>query len=300
MTWAHKNKHHAVVTVLLSDIPDSLGNGSSSFAMDDCIISGMIDWAIEAGRMDAIDKLIEIDRFDRRPFLLAATRDGYVSIVDRLCQKGVDPDYREEAWGRSPISQAAEYERLDVIRLLISNKVDLNMQDINGWSSDQDNEGETALMWTGRCGCEEACRILLENGADLNVQAKYGQTALTWAARNGYESTARAIVEHGADPNLREQDHRHALSLAAEPGHESIVRLLLDKTLVGINDRGTNGRTALCWAASNGHLTVVELLLDRGANANIKDTVGQTALNWAAMGNHEAVVSVLLQHRQRK
>jgi ankyrin repeat protein len=259
----------------------------------------IVEQAIQHGHMNTIDRLINTDRMDRRPLLLASARDGRLKIVERLLQKGVDPDYREQDWGRSPISQAAEYDHPDVVRLLLNHNVDPNMRDINGSSDTQDNEGETALMWTGRCGCEEACRVLLEHGADPNLQAKYGQSALIWAARNGHEGTARVIIQHGADPNLRDQDGRHGLSFAAEAGHESIVRLLLETTLVDIDARGTNGRTALFWAAIKGHLKIIELLLHSGADCQIKDTANRTALEWAMEEDHEAVVRMLQQHAEK-
>jgi ankyrin repeat protein len=174
------------------------------------------------------------------------------------------------------------------------------MRDKNETQKDQDNEGETALMWAARFASERSCRVLLEHGADPNLQAKYGQSALIWAARNGHEREARMIIEHGADPNLRDEWGSHALSFAAEAGHESIVCLLLEEAFTDINAQGTMGRTALIWAAMKGRPHITELLLHKGADAQLKDLSKRTALSWAMENNHEAVVWILQQHEQKQ
>jgi ankyrin repeat protein len=45
-------------------------------------------------------------------------------------------------------------------------------------------EGETVLMLTAQTGNPAAVKLLLDHGADPNVQQLHGQTALMWAARS--------------------------------------------------------------------------------------------------------------------
>jgi hypothetical protein len=57
---------------------------------------------------------------------------------------------------------------------------------------------------------EETVRILLENGANPNLQAKYGWTALIMASRyskiNSSEETVRILLENGADPKIKDKN----------------------------------------------------------------------------------------------
>ena len=144
-------------------------------------------------------------------------------------------------------------------------------------------------------GHEAMVRVLLENGAGVDVQDKCGKTALHGAAVNGHEAVVRLLLENGAGVDVQDKDGETALHGAAASGHEALVRLLLENG-AGVNDQSEYGETALYGAAASGHEVVVRLLLENGAGVDDKGKYGETALHGAAASGHEVVVRVLLEN----
>ena len=107
--------------------------------------------------------------------------------------------------------------------------------------------------------------LLLEKGADVNVQNKYGETALHHAAQEGHASVVAVLLEKGAAIDARNQDGLTALHKAALSDHASIVELLIEKGAAIDARTQEGGATALHVAAWEGHESVVALLLEQGA-----------------------------------
>lgn len=68
--------------------------------------------------------------------------------------------------------------------------------------------------------------MLLEAGADPNLQAIDGKTALMVAAANNHEGIARQLLEAGADPSVKNLAGETAADIAARIGYERLVELL--------------------------------------------------------------------------
>ncbi|KAJ5701450.1 hypothetical protein N7488_008998 [Penicillium malachiteum] len=192
--------------------------------------------------------------------MVNAAREGRYEDVERLLDGGADPTYRNASWGRTALSQAAEYDQTSVITLLLERKVDPNITDGNGSKTTQNNTDKTPLMWASMRGHTETCRVLLEYGADPNFEEKDGETSLIWAAANGHKEVVQLLLSQGA----------------------------------AINHQGDHGRTPLSRAALNDHLAVVEFLLENGASV-IPDSDGKdpVALAWDA-GHHDIVEKLSL------
>lgn len=62
--------------------------------------------------------------------------------------------------------------------------------------------GETPLhnaCWTGQI---EIVQVLLDYGANSNMQNDHGETPLHWASRMGYYDVVKQLLQVGADPNI--------------------------------------------------------------------------------------------------
>jgi ankyrin repeat protein len=87
-------------------------------------------------------------------------------------------------------------------------------------------------MNAAHAGQVELVRLLIENGADLNVTAKYNLSALMLALIAQHVVAAQLLIEAGADVNIRSSPlfyGRSALFLAEVGGHAELVTLLLQK-----------------------------------------------------------------------
>jgi ankyrin repeat protein len=148
-------------------------------------------------------------------------------------------------------------------------------------------EGETLLMLTSHTGNLDAVKVLLDRGADANVQQFRGQTALMWAAAEGHAGVVKLLVERGADPALAsaastKQERRpaggmSALMFASRQGHVEAARALLDGG-ANVDQAGADNTSPLLIAVVNGHYDLASMLIERGANPNIADANGRTPL----------------------
>ena len=69
--------------------------------------------------------------------------------------------------------------------------------DIN--ATDEELHGKTALMMALEGGHMHSAKVLLDCGADVNVQDKYGWTALMMASRWGHTECVKLLIDRGAD-----------------------------------------------------------------------------------------------------
>ena len=101
-------------------------------------------------------------------------------------------------------------------------------------------------------GDEAAVHSWLEIGGRANTAHEYGEvtgvTLLMDAAGQGHEWVAALLLQHGAQANLQNSDGYTALMTAAGNGHERVVELLLRRG-TEINLQSSNGSTALMYAS---------------------------------------------------
>lgn len=73
----------------------------------------------------------------------------------------------------------------------------------------------------------EVVGVLLDLGANPNLQNDHGETALHWAARMGFDRIVEVLLKSSADPRIKGQN-----GLAAEVCRSDAVRRLLDPAVV--------------------------------------------------------------------
>ena len=132
----------------------------------------------------------------------------------------------------------------------------------------------------------DAVRVLLEQGADVDLAAADGTTALHWASYWDDVAGADAANDLGATP----------LWNASLNGSSAMVRSLLEAG-ADPNAALILGETVVMTAARSGNASAVGQLLASGADPNVSAARGQTALMWAAAQGHSDVVAIWLRPR---
>ena len=120
--------------------------------------------------------------------------------------------------GRTPLMLAAFNGHAPVLGYLLDQDVAVDARDANG---------RTALMYASSGPFLEAVQLLLDAGAEVNVQGtQEGFSALMTAASEGLVDIVRLLLVRGADPAMADMDGDTAASFAQENGHSAVVELL--------------------------------------------------------------------------
>ena len=109
--------------------------------------------------------------------------------------------------------------RIDVVRTLILQGDDVNSRDAFG-----DNTG---LHWAASLGLAEMARLLIDNGADLEIRNHDGNTPLHWAAGEGQKELVVILIAHGANVNARGKGGWTPLRWAEAHQYTQIARILM-------------------------------------------------------------------------
>jgi len=175
----------------------------------------------------------------------------------------------------TPLLYAARDGRLDLARMLVTAKADVNQPEANKI---------TPLQMAIANNHAELAKFLLDHDANVNAADFYGRTPL-WLAvelrnldldksgENGIDRAAAlnlvgTLLDRGANPNAR---------IAEVPPTRRWIMPLGDLSWVDFT-----GQTPFLRAALSGDVTVMHLLLDKGADPKITTFQGTTALMAAA------------------
>ena len=192
-----------------------------------------------------------------RDNLYTAIRSNDLQRLKALLDEGVSAN-TEGPNKITPLMDAAAIGSLDAMKMLIERRADVNA--VNTYCS-------TALMWSVTDA--KKVRLLLDNGADVNVAARSGRTPLIVAAfANPSADVVRMLLAKGANVNVMDQRKVTPLNAATFGNDTATVRLLLDAN-ADVNTADTFiGLTPLMNAAGNRNLPAVKLLLAKSANVN--------------------------------
>jgi ankyrin len=177
----------------------------------------------------------------------------------------------------SPLLYAARDGRLDIARVLVGAKADVNQTDANGI---------TPLISAIVNNRVDVARFLIDSGADVQAADWYGRTPL-WAAvetrnmdvdnasfvnsidREPLLALIRVLLAKGVDPNVRTKE--------TPPIRRAFLRVTGSLEWVDFT-----GMTPFLYAARAGDVTVMRLLLEHKADPHIPTFAGTTPLMAAA------------------
>ncbi len=159
-----------------------------------------------------------------------------------------------------------------------------------------DSMGSTPLVVCANYSTADACRKLIEAGADINARNKYGNTALI-AALVGNKEHGKAICElllnAKADVNIKDNNGWTPLMFAVRDSTPEICMKLIEAG-ANVNEKDNNGWTPLMIAARNSSSEICMKLIEAGANVNAKSNGGWTPLMIAALNSASSEICMKL------
>ena len=245
-----------------------------------------------ASARECTRKSLELDPGDRRFQILDARLAallGEAGAGDRLMKAGSfdfkgNPIAVEQ--GDSPWAQAIATCDMDQFHKLIGT-VDIN--------ASYGAFGETPLMAAAAAGWEPIVKELIKAGAKLDIVDSNGDTALHYSADFTQPRMTKLLVDAGANPNIQDKWKQTPLIMCACDNNIDGFRFLMEAK-PDLNLATPHGGTPLSYAAGFGRLAMVMELIRCGANVNqAGSNSGEAPLAAACEWAHSYVIPPLLQ-----
>lgn len=311
--------------------------------------------AAKNGRVDNCERAlqepkIKIDLKDHDGVspLMHATVGGHIDVVKFLIDKGARVAAKDDV-GETPLMKACKEGNIALLRMILDAQIALRKTKTSTSFNDpksndqvsatenkrildaKDDEGITALMKAAERGSQEACRLLIGEGASVDARddetwnalmwaalsgqqeivtmlvkeydqlsdytTEKGETPLMKAAANGYWSVCEFFIQEGAKVNGHDQDHQTALMWAASQGHDDVVQGLIENE-AKVDLQSKIGRTALSYAAQFGRFEAAKILVEKGEiKIDVQDQDGFTPIFFAILAGHVDLVDYLIEKK---
>lgn len=249
--------------------------------------------AATKGLLKAVEILLEFhasvsaqDDWGRQPLYLACSH-GNTDIAKLLLAQGAAIDARRD--GHTSLDAACWSGQVAIVEVLIEKGAKVSVADNNGCSP---------LFIASALGYEKIAKLLLgKDKSNINQNEKvYGRTALHVVMLLGYVSIASMLIDEGAEVNLQDSEGHTALHVAIFRRFPRLVTLFLDGgSKIDIQDH--HGWTALHFVARFSDKEIATKVLSIGVQdiVNVQDKHGRTALHIASRHSNESVVKALLE-----
>jgi ankyrin repeat protein/beta-lactamase regulating signal transducer with metallopeptidase domain len=156
------------------------------------------------------------------------------------------------------------------------------------------HEGRTALWIAAYYGRSEVINVLLANGADINAKDNNGYTPLVATIENNQQGTADILLFNGADVNSITYQGEPALSIAIAKKSPIAYRLIENDA--HINKTNNSGKSPLLIALANGWIDMASRLVEKGAYVNFISPEGNIPLLYAIKQRQVLLAKLLINH----
>lgn len=274
-------------------------------------VSQAIKLAIKLNHVATIEAIVELNlpitstgSEDETLPIHDACENGNLEIVQLLYKYTPEHLRQEDSYHQTCISHAARSGNVELLKFLISKNMPLDVQ--------RQPRLERILYPES-----DDFGIAPTPYAEEYVTDEYtGFTPLMWAINGKHVAATKLLIESGADINLETIDHKKPIHIACKSGNLEIVSILLKTDPSHLNVADENGCTPLIYAIKEKQVAVVEYLLKEiktqqidltqaiqpmmndpkgfAANHNYFSLYGSSALHFAAMIGDEKIIQLLV------
>ena len=172
---------------------------------------------LQEGEIDINEKT----RTGKTALYIAISRE-HLHIVEKLLELGVDPNIKVE--GDTMLHTASFTPNVELLKRIIQVLP-------NSVNEKTEEGGYTALHNAAIIGNPSCVQLLLDNGADPNIQDNNGRTPLHDAIQQELGDVIRLLLDRGADPNIVDKEGKTPKNLIEtkvreETLEESLLRII--------------------------------------------------------------------------
>jgi ankyrin repeat protein len=224
--------------------------------------------------------------------LTSAAIKGDLNVLDFLRTNGANVE-STTIFGQTPLMSAAKYGHVDIIEALLKQKVEVNKNDLAGYSS---------LHYAAlKIDNVAIIKLLIETGEilDIDILTNQGLSALHLTSVFGDLEIMKFLIKNRANENKLNEIYGAPLHIVAHFGHLNLCKYLISETKADINLPTFSGATPLIFAISARfwNIKIVQILIEHGANINMISDIYGTPMIHAAILGHLDVVKYLIKKK---
>ena len=244
--------------------------------------------------------------------LHSAVHGGHLDVVQVLIDAGAYIETKSQ-WGRTPLHVASALGELDIVKMLVeagaSVRATDNLDDtclivastsehtetvrylagLEEVDVNYNNGRRSALLTALRRQRTDVVKVLVDAGADIEVEDERGYSLLEKASMCGDLLRVKMLVEAGAVADAG------CLKLAVIKKHTETVRYLAALPQVDVNEM-RDGCSVVFHAISfwGSDPDFMQVLIDAGADIEVKDEMGRSPLHYASGVRELGIVKLLI------
>lgn len=235
---------------------------------------------------------------NKTPLMLAAYFGNFTMVGELLARCSKEAINYIDNHGRNALRVAMdghirEHRKNyhEIVQALINAGIDCNVQDttVNKYSP---------LHTAAANGLVKTTEMLIKAGANLDLQTAQNESALFLACdhlKEGYNfnDIASLLINNKANVDLQASYGSTALTKSVYNSHFPMVNALI-KAKANVDLQNDRGLSALIIAVGKKDIDMVKLLLAAGANRNLQEEKGNTALHFAIKWRREDIALCIL------
>lgn len=233
------------------------------------------------------NKIVNLKDSNNNTPLHIAADGGYKEIAELLVENGAEINAKN-VYGHTPLHLAVFSNQENMVSFMIAKRAKIDIK--NAFSL-------TPLQLVAQqTGNVEIAKLLIHNGADINIKNDFGEPPITSAAWMGFREFVNLLIDKGAEIPKTGRKNRDMVMFAASEGLVKLFKLL-DEMDANMEIMNSNGGTLLHSACSGGSQEITKLLIAKGFDLNIRDRYGWTPLHYASHKGHKVIIEILLDNK---
>ena len=248
--------------------------------------------------------------------MFTAVVQGNIEKVEQLVEADSTHALKKDARGFSPIHFAANFNQLEIIKLLIENGADINelgpfdRQPVH-WAAA--TKSIDVLKWLHKLGADLNCKdatnktplylavtrqqkeninYLLSQDVDIETTGRAGFELLYFSITGNYNTIVQHFLDSDFDVKQLAIDGSGLMLAAAQSGNPEMISTFYDLGL-DLNQRNEFGEAPVHISITQKNLDVLKKLLELGADINLPNYLGENALSMAIKNDSVAYATFL-------